>query len=140
MKKLPYYTLPINAFVRLCVLCTLFFFFCAFNICAQDKKSANDEWTVLLKQQNVEFMVKHQLSHFDQRHNTLFRLKNGTNKELVVTFKPSFLCENSDGFLDMSEVKVTLYPRQSATLLAFRPCFGAVPKDIKLSGIKIKDR
>ena len=107
---------------------------------AQSSKKMEEEWVVLQKQNNVEFMVKHQLSQFDQRHNTLFRLKNTTPKELVVTFKPSFLCENSSGFVEMSEVKVTLYPRQSATLLAFRPCFGMIPKEIKLLNIKVKDR
>jgi len=112
-----------------------------FVVLGQDKKSsANEEWQVLHKQQNIEFLVKHQLSQFDQRHNTLFRLKNTSSQEITVVFKPSFMCENSEVLMDMAEVKVNIYPKQSATLLAFRPCYGGIPKDIKLKIIKIKER
>lgn len=112
-----------------------------FVVWGQGKKGdAKEEWQVLHKQQNIEFLVKHQLSQFDQRHNTLFRLKNNSNKEITVIFKPSFMCESSEVLLDMAEVKVNIYPKQSATLLAFRPCYGGIPKDIKLKIIKIKER
>jgi hypothetical protein len=123
------------------IIFTIFFIFLTLNsLFAQETAKKGNDWAVLLKQGKVEFLVKHQLSSFDQRHNTLFRLKNTTNHELTVTFKPAFLCENSEGFIEMSEVKVTLYPKQSATLLAFRPCYGAVPNQIKLFNIKIKER
>jgi hypothetical protein len=122
------------------ILSALFIFFSLNSAFAQETAKKENDWAVLLKQAKVEFLVKHQLSKFDQRHNTLFRLKNTTNRELTVTFKPAFLCENSEGFIEMSEVKVTLYPKQSATLLAFRPCYGAVPTQIKLSNIKVKER
>jgi hypothetical protein len=100
-----------------------------------------NQWLLWDKEQGVEIYVRHSSSSYDSRYNTQVRVRNTNNYEVTATFIPTFQCDElSDEVIVRREVKVNIYPRHAVTLLADRPCSGAVPKKVAFEHFKVRKR
>lgn len=99
-----------------------------------------NHWVLFQKDGGVEFYIQHRSSMYDTRYNTLVRLRNTNTYEVKVSFTPSFSCEGEDKMNLQGRIQTAIYPRHSVTLLAYRPCQGAIPEKIIFNSLDVRQR
>lgn len=131
---------------------TVFFFIIFFSVSGVQAQSLSgassgsgssdvpiNEWILFKKVNGVEFYLRHQESPYDMKLNTMIRLRNTNSYEVVVSFRPSFGCDTGQGSMkEKGEIRVSIYPRHSVTLLAYRPCRGDMPGNIEFNAMRIR--